>query len=484
MNAEMSTTNNDELQEGLLSGTRKALLSPRRSSRVCRVVAVALCSVALLAYLARSSPPFSGPTEQILDSLVPETQRRSWAQYAPYYSTAEYELPPAGCEVTQVNIIQRHGARFPTAGASERILTALNKIQSVTAFTSSRLDFLKTYKYNLGTDDLVQYGANESFESGKEIFLRYSELVSSEMLPFVRADISQRDIDSALNWTAGFSAASQHMLNPVLSVVIDVATGNDTLDGSQCPAAGRADKETNEWLSTYAPLITAQLNVDAPGAGLTDKDTYNLISLCPFETLATLQKSPWCTLFEGIPGAFDGFEYLGDLDKYYKTGYGQRLGPVQGVGYVNELIARLTESPVQDHTQTNHTLDDSRITFPLNRTLYIDFSHDNQMIAIFSAMGLFRQPRPLNPTEPDPARTWSVSAMVPFAGRMAVEKLSCSSSSAAGTEVMVRILVQDQIQLLDFCGADEDGLCTLDAFVRSQVYARNNGEGDWEECFK
>lgn len=33
-----------------------------------------------------------------------------------------------------------------------------------------------------------------------------------------------------------------------------------------------------------------------------------------------MEKSPWCTLFETIPGALGGFEYMGDLDKYYYTG--------------------------------------------------------------------------------------------------------------------------------------------------------------------
>jgi hypothetical protein len=166
---------------------------------------------------------------------------------------------------------------------------------------------------------------------------------------------------------------------------------------------------------------------------------------------------------------------------------------VQGVGYVNELLARLIETPVQDKTQTNHTLDDSLATFPLNRTLYVDFSHDNQMIAIFSAMGLFREHHPLNPREPDPDRIWRVGTMVPFAGRMVVERLTCARSTTeraddAGatdnTEVMVRILVQDKVQPLEFCKPDHHGMCTLDSFVQSQAFARHNGDGDWEKCFE
>ena len=99
------------------------------------------------------------------------------------------------------------------------------------------------------------------------------------------------------------------------------------------------------------------------------------------------------------------------------------------------------------------------------------------MIAVYSAMGLFRQPQPLDPTNPNPARTWVTARLVPFSGRMVTERIDCHGSP------YVRILVNDAIQPLEFCGADEDGMCALDDFVRSQAYARNGGEGDFEKCF-
>ena len=157
--------------------------------------------------------------------------------------------------------------------------------------------------------------------------------------------------------------------------------------------------------------------------------------------------------------------------------YGQKLGPVQGVGYINELIARLTGKQVKDETQTNRTLDSSPATFPLDRTIYADFSHDDQMVAIYSAVGLFQQKDSLPTTSDDPNRTWRVSRMVPFAGRMVTEKLKCSRGD------FVRVFVGDALQPLDFCGADSSGLCSLDDFVKSQSYARENGKGDFQKCF-
>lgn len=431
-----------------------------------------------LVYFSKSSS--SSSFKPVTPNLnVPISVQANWAQYSPYHPIGLYEPAPGHCQITQVNILQRHGARFPTSGASKSIKAALAKIQNVKAFTNPRLNFLKTFTYDLGADDLVPFGAAQSFDAGQEAFQRYSHLVSANQLPFVRASSSERVVVSAVNWTQGFSLASHHVFNPILSVVLNEA-GNDTLDDNMCPSAGSSDPQTSTWLSVYAPPITKFLNAGAAGANLTDSDTYSLISLCPFETAAKETRSQFCDLFEPEKNAFPGFEYSGDLDKYYNTGYGQKLGPVQGVGYINELIARLTGQPVKDATQTNRTLDSSPETFPLHRSLYADFSHDNQMIAIYAAMGLFNiSAHPPNPSGPPlPGRIWRANALVPFSSRMVTERLSC------GKETMVRIFVNDALQPLEFCGAGPDGLCDVDAFVKSQRFARNNGDGDFEMCFE
>jgi hypothetical protein len=158
---------------------------------------------------------------------------------------------------------------------------------------------------------------------------------------------------------------------------------------------------------------------------------------------------------------------------------------VQGVGYVNELLARLTGTPVADHTQTNTTLDADPATFPLGRAMYADFSHDNQMVAIFAALGLFAAP-PLNattaPPAPQPAGAYVASRLVPFSARLVTERLSCVGAPGHADEAHVRMFVNDARQPLPFCAGARDGMCALDSFVRSQNYSRSDGAGDWAKC--
>lgn len=195
------------------------------------------------------------------------------------------------------------------------------------------------------------------------------------------------------------------------------------------------------------------------------------------------------------------YDYFQSVGKYYGFSWGNApIAPTQGVGYVNELIARLTQSPVQDHTSTNLTLDSDESTFPLKSALYADFSHDNDMMTIFSALGLFNatalldKEKRLNRNGVEMAG-YAAAWAVPFAGRMYVEKMSCGQEEdgdASGAlwnddehekgKDLVRILVNDRVIPLVNCGADELGRCEVDKFVESLGFARSGGR--WDLCFE
>ncbi|KAI5983106.1 phytase [Pisolithus albus] len=416
--------------------------------------------------------------------VPPEAFQRTWAAYSPYFPAAQYESPPDNCIITQVNLLQRHGARYPTGGQTIRIQAPLQKLRGVRTYSNSSFDFLRYFEWDLGVSDMISLGIQQTFESGIEHYARYRHLFSSDRLPFVRASGSDRVIKSAEIWADAIAFASNDVYHPKTSVILPEVDGaNNTLDDSMCPNAHSLTEVPDAWRDTFAPAIAARFNKAAPGADLDAEDVVNLMPLCAFETIFHRATSPLCNLFAFEE--FEAHEYYSDLSRYYKTGHGNPLGPIQGVGYVNELLARLTSQPVQDHTQTNSTLDSSPDTFPLNRTFYADFSHDNQMVAIYSALGLFQREDGRAPSaeEMNPGRRWRISRMTPFSARMVVEKLTCDDGSDEEREY-VRILVNDAVQPLTFCGAGADGVCALDDFVESQAYARGNGNGDWSKCFE
>jgi hypothetical protein len=61
----------------------------------------------------------------------------------------------------------------------------------------------------------------------------------------------------------------------------------------------------------------------------------------------------------------------------YGSAFGDPVARVQGIGWVKELVARLTHTPIKEHnSSTNSTLDDDPVTFPLNQSLYVDATHE------------------------------------------------------------------------------------------------------------
>jgi hypothetical protein len=90
---------------------------------------------------------------------------RYWGNLAPWYSvpSSAYGLPKASpkvpdqCSVTQVHLLYRHGARYPTSGSAPSTFAA--KIHNATqnsGFTSTGdLDFLNSWTYKLGADTFL-----------------------------------------------------------------------------------------------------------------------------------------------------------------------------------------------------------------------------------------------------------------------------------------------------------------------------------------
>jgi Histidine phosphatase superfamily (branch 2) len=354
--------------------------------------------------------------------------------------------------------------------------------------------FLEGYKYRLGADQLTAYGEQELFWLGEAFYARYKNL-TRDYLPFIRASGQDRVINSAESFTKGYHKANLaddigpgSPPSPSLAVVLSEEDGsNNTLSIKTCPAftkkpnldVGANAKAT--WAAIFVPAIQDRLNRDLPGANLTISDAIEVMDLCAFETVANSKLtplSPFCGLF--TVGEWESYDYYQSLDKYYGHGEGNPLAPTLGVGFVNELIARLTGSPVQDETCTNHTLDLSNSTFPLDAKLYADFSHDNDMEAIYAALGLYNATDPLLLTsiqDAEHSHGFSAAWTVPFAARMYVEKMTC----AGDENEHVRVLVNNRVIPLHACDSDSLGRCTLEKFIQSLSFAR--GGGFWDRCF-
>ncbi|KAJ5860963.1 uncharacterized protein N7529_008273 [Penicillium soppii] len=423
-----------------------------------------------------------------------------WGQYSPYFSLSEESAlsddVPSDCQVTFVQVLSRHGARYPSASKSKKYGALIDDIQANATAYKGKMAFLRSYDYNLGSDDLTAFGERQMVGSGLKFYQRY-EALTRNAVPFIRSSDSERVVQSGENFIKGFQhaklhdkAANHRQPSPGISVVISEADGsNNTLNhAGTCTNfenSSLGDDLADKYTAIFSPPIRARLEADLPGVTLKDGDVIMLMDMCPFDTVAQssnpTKQSAFCDLFTETE--WTQYNYLQSLSKYYGYGAGNPLGPTQGVGFVNELIARLTHTPVHDETTTNHTLDaPGTATFPLNYTMYADFTHDNGMIPIFFALGLYNSTAPLPHTHlqsPHKAAGFSAAWTVPFAARAYIEMMQCRSDP--NPEPFVRVLVNDRVVPLHGCSVDSLGRCRRRDFVNGLSFARSGGK--WAQCF-
>ncbi|KAI4130350.1 MAG: hypothetical protein LQ338_001785 [Usnochroma carphineum] len=420
-----------------------------------------------------------------------------WGQYSPFFSVPS-EIPDdillPDCEITFAQLLSRHGARDPTASKTKVYDGTIQKLKANVKHFPGKYSFLDSFAYTLGADQLTTFGEQEMVNSGIAFYDRYEKL-AKQSIPFIRSSGEERVVKSAQNLSQGFhlaktasdKQADANYPYPIL-VIPEGAGINNTLNHDLCtafenrePYSSMGSKAQQTFLGTFLPPITTRLNTDLAGANLTATDTINVMDLCPFITVASPvgAVSPFCGLF--TEDEWHHYDYYQTLGKYYGYGPGNPLGPTQGVGFVNELVARMTRKPVNDQTTVNHTLDDSGETFPLGDALYVDVSHDNDITAIFSALGLYNSTAPLSNTSIETAQQtkgYSAAWTVPFAAKAYFEKTKCRGSM----EEFVRIIVNGRTLPLETCGGDALGRCTLTKFVQSLSFAAQGGK--WNLCFK
>ena len=119
-----------------------------------------------------------------------------------------------------------------------------------------------------------------------------------------------------------------------------------------CPSAGSSDDADNAWLAVYAPRMTARLNAGAPGANLTDTDTYNLLTMCAFDTIANEARSSFCNIYDELDAA-PAFAYNADLDKFYGTGYVLYSAPARALLTVDVAMVRSSDPSRASATSTS-----------------------------------------------------------------------------------------------------------------------------------
>jgi hypothetical protein len=306
---------------------------------------------------------------------------------------------------------------------------------------------------------------------------------------------------SAEYFLAGFFGL-QWPQNATLELIIEQNKFNNSLAGYyQCPnsrtgVSAGGNNASMQWASIYLKNATARIAPLISGYDWTVADSYNAQSLCAYETVA-LGYSAFCSLF--TYEEWQGYEYSVDLAFAGNNAFQSPTGRAIGIGWVQELLAKLEHHTIDGPTaNVNWTLDSSPITFPINQKLNFDFSHDTNIMSILTAFG-FTQFNAVLPATHMVPHDLIVSHMEPFAARLDIEVIDAphpilvdrtlagaSYDTGRGSTQYIHFILNQRTLPLGRsfapCGDRTDGWCELSTFLKVQSTKLNESQYEYA-CF-
>lgn len=391
----------------------------------------------------RNFNPKSGVTGPYVRRYTVEGQgardniEKFWGALSPYFVSdgfgVDEQALPATCKVKSVNILSRHGSRYPTAGSPLRKFA--DKLKSNNFRATGSLSFLNDWKYELGEAVLVPIGKQQLYDSGVLASMQYGGLYdhkeTKNKLVF-RTTSQKRMTESALAFLEGFFGGQEWQEHANLELIIEAPAYNNTLSPYMtCPNSNKqmiGSHNRRYWENIYLVNKTAQFSELVSGIDWTIQDTAMLQLLCPYETVAN-GYSQVCELFSFQE--WKDFNYAESLWFEQNCAFGAPTGRAQGIGWVNELIRRIEKKPFDYNTisSENSTLDDSETFFPLDQNIYVDFTHDSVIASVVAALDFSQFSKTMPKDGPvDGEMYYSTSKITPFAARLAAEVIECSDA--------------------------------------------------------
>jgi 3-phytase len=455
---------------------------------------------------------------------------RYWGNLSPYHPADGFGVNdsdiPSDCEVSQVHILHRHGQRFPTAalddgGNTQRFADKVRNasINGILGATGP-LTFLNEYQYRLGLNTLTAIGVQTEISAGSTFWTQYGRLLYKEMngswndslnvfpngtarpKPFLRTTSEERIYESAICWASGFfnnsDGGSSNTSYDLLIIPEGEIVNNTLASYDSCPNSGDTiigyigntaqAVFYNNYLQSALERLSTYLDRKF---NLIIMDVYAMQTICPYE-VAYLGSSNFCGLF--TEQEWIDFDYSLSIQFYGDNSFGNPTGRAQGIGYVQELLARLQNQYLYvSNTSVNSTLDNNPTTFPLGQPFYLDMSHDDIIVSTLTALGLnyFKGPPtglPYNISHaPNSSENFQISEIAPFGARLYTEVLECSTSnpkSETSNETIIysnpnitygwkfiRMQLNEKTLPLHTLGCPfrSDGLCSLEDFLATQM---------------
>ena len=388
-----------------------------------------------------------------------------------FVNTSDSSLKyPERCQPVHLNMVVRHGSRYPSDGDREEIEDLLNKLNEIyTASSPFRYKNL-TLPWNQPREwndaepsELSSVGENEQYNIAKRFRSRFPEVFVKEYwnkyYKFESAD-KLRTAQSAMSFAYGLFEARGPVIPPKFQPVAITFSGreNDRLLSSYkwCPryeidVEEHGVEEVEKFVEgPQMKNLTRQIEKRLQISGklsLTFDFVEKIFRLCAFGVM-NRGDSSWCSLVN--EDDIKVMEYQGDLENYYEHSYG------------NSLNQKIECTLLCDITQ--HLRD-----FSMEKNAFrgvFRFTSSGTLVSLLTILGLFRDSVPLRADNfiQQSKRQFMISNIVPMSANIAFVLYACNSTEKAGKlEHKLQVLVNEKPVALPCCHGNTT--CGLDEFL-------------------
>ena len=378
---------------------------------------------------------------------------------------------PQGCTPIHLNMVFRHGTRYPSRkdikGMSE-LADYINQFhEKETSYGDIKFPWFNCFKY--GHDKfLAEVGAEELYNISKRMRKRFPLLFtpkySGDKHYFV-STLTPRASQSASAFAFGLfegtgnlgpskfqpvAITTTNLTEPVLRFFDTCAEYKEKVSENKKISLAEFHKfQEGPEMHNLKRILANRLNITDYSSLTTDHVQHMFLS-CAYEQ-AIYGKGQWCSVLDDSD--LDIIEYFYDIKNYWKRGYGYRINYEMSC----LLLKNLTNS-------IENVIQSLRMSDSYTQTIF-HFSHAETMIPLICLMGLFKDSEPLlaNNYRKQKNRMFKTSNIAPFSGNIAVVLFSCKSDHIEELHSFnVQVLANEIPVALPCCDAKE--LCPLKQF--------------------
>ncbi|CAH2107245.1 unnamed protein product [Euphydryas editha] len=361
-----------------------------------------------------------------------------------------------GCEPVSIWGIYRHGKRFPSSHVSAIMKEAISIRNYV--ITSYEKGYSSLCAQDV--ENLRNWELNESFFDGKEDITEEGrkEMVGlgkrlKEAFPTLLNNLREGSYTFRSARGAWMEKSIKHFVKGLGNKNLSIDDPKADIDIMDPYATCRTYQENLQ----KNPNITAEAekflrNLDYLAAkdriqrrsgidyNLSDENITALYDLCRYTWSAVDDKvSPWCALF--TKDDLQVLEYIQDLKHYYANGYGTPVNKVFGRVPLGDLVECFAKAKKGEGKKI---------------TAYV--THATMLDQIYTALGLFKDEKPLTGAKMDRERKWRTSKISVFSANLVAVLSRCDKE---GLEDYNVVFYLNEEPIRSIC---EEGVCSWREF--------------------